>query len=52
MLRPGPFNHFRTNPEIVRPAVMLHIRFPLSLRNLEDTLRQHGIESSHDTVRF
>jgi putative transposase len=31
---------------------MLYIRFPLSLRNVEDLLHERGIEISHETVRF
>jgi transposase-like protein len=31
---------------------MLYIRFPLSLRTLEDMLRERGIEISHETVRL
>jgi putative transposase len=31
---------------------MLYIRFPLSLRNLEDLLHERGIEISHETVRY
>jgi putative transposase len=28
----NPFRYFKTSPEIIRLAVMLYIRFPLSLR--------------------
>ncbi len=31
---------------------MLYIRFPLSLRNVEDLLHKRGIEIYHETVRF
>lgn len=31
---------------------MLYIRFPLSLRNVEDLLHERGIEISHETVRY
>lgn len=31
---------------------MLYVRFPLSLRNVEDLLHERGIEISHETVRF
>ncbi len=46
------FRSFRTRPEIIRLAVMLFIRFPLSLRNVEDLLHERGVEISHMTVRF
>jgi hypothetical protein len=44
MTKRSPFRNFKTNPEIVRLAVMLHARFPLSLRNVEDPLPERGIE--------
>jgi transposase-like protein len=30
----NPFKYFKTSPEIIRLAVMMYIRFPLSLRNV------------------
>jgi putative transposase len=42
----SPFSYFKTSPE------MLYVRFPLSLRNVEDLLHERGIEISHETVRF
>jgi putative transposase len=48
----SPFRYFKTSPEIIRLAVMLYIRFPLSLRNVEDLLHERGIEVSHETVRI
>ena len=47
-----PFRYFKTSLEIIRLAVMLYIRFPPSLRNVEDLLNERGIEISHETVRF
>ncbi|MFZ1660950.1 MAG: IS6 family transposase [Paracoccaceae bacterium] len=52
MLRHSPFRYFKTSPEIIRLAVMLYVRDPLSLRNVEDLLHERGIEISHETVRF
>jgi putative transposase len=52
MVRKSPFRYFKTSPEIIRLAVMLYIRFPLSLRNVEDLLHERGIDVSHETVRF
>jgi putative transposase len=31
---------------------MMYVRFPLSLRNVEDLLHDRGIDISHETVRF
>jgi putative transposase len=52
MTKPSPFRYLKPSPEIIRLAVMLYIRFPLSLRNVEDLLHERGIEISHETVRY
>ena len=52
MRKKNPFRYFKTSPEIIRLAVMMYIRFPLSLRNVEDLLHERGIDISHETVRF
>ncbi|WP_412546785.1 IS6 family transposase [Maricaulis sp. MIT060901] len=48
----NPFKYFKTSPEIIRLAVMMYVRFPLSLRNVEDLLHERGIDITHETVRF
>jgi putative transposase len=40
MTKTNPFHYFKTSPEIIRLAVMLYVRFPLSLRNVEDLLHE------------
>jgi len=52
MTKRSPFKYFKTSPEIIRLAVMLYVRFPLSLRNIEDLLHERSIEVSHEAVRF
>jgi putative transposase len=52
MTQRSPFRYFKTSPEVIRLAVMLYVRFPLSLRNVEDLLHERGIEISHETVRY
>ena len=52
MTKRSPFRSFKTSPEIIGLAVMLYVRFPLSLRNLEDLLHERGIDVSHETVRY
>jgi putative transposase len=52
MTKRNPFRYFKTSPEIIRLAVMMYIRFPLSLRNVEDLLHERGIDICHETVRF
>jgi putative transposase len=52
MTKLNPFRYFRTSPEVIRYAVMLYVRFPLSLRNVEDLLHERGIDVSHETIWF
>ena len=52
MTKRSPFRYFKTSPEIIGLAVMMYIRFPLSLRNVEDLLHERGIDICHETVRF
>ena len=52
MTKRDPFKYFKTSPEIIRLAVMMYVRFPLSLWNVEDLLHERGIDISHETVRF
>lgn len=52
MTQRSPFRYFKTSPEIIRLAVMMYVRYPLSLRNVEDLLFERGIEISHETVRY
>ena len=47
-----PIRYFKMSPEIIRLAVMMYIRFPLSLRNVEDLLHERGIDFCHETVRY
>jgi len=48
----NPFRYFNSSPEVIRLAVMMYIRYPLSLRHVEDLLHERGIDISHETVRF
>ena len=48
----NPFRYFNSSPEIIRLMVMMYVRFPLSLRNVEDLLFERGIDVCHETVRF
>jgi putative transposase len=36
---------------VIRLVVMMYVRFPLSLRNVEDLLFERGIDICHETVR-
>lgn len=52
MSKPNPFRYFRTSPGVIRLAAMMYVRFPLSLRNVEDLLHERCIDVSHEAVRF
>ena len=47
----NPFRYFKTSPEVIRLAVLMYVRFPLSLRNVEDLLFERGIDLCHETVK-
>ena len=47
----NPFRYFYSSPEVIRLTVMPYIRYPLSLRQIEDTLFERGIGICHETVR-
>ena len=46
-----PFHYFNSSPEIIRLTVMMYVRSPLSLRQVEDLLHERGIDIGHETVR-
>ncbi len=52
MTNPNLFRGFRTSPEIIRLAVMMCFRLPLSLWTVEDLLHGRGIDVSYETIRF
>ena len=43
------FRYFNSSPEGIRLAVMMYIRYPLSLRQVEDLLSKRGIDVCHET---
>ena len=46
------FRYFNSSPGVIRLAVMMYIRCPLSLRQVEDLLFGRRIDICHETVRF
>ena len=48
----NPFRCFNSSPEVIRLVVMMYVRYPLSLRNVEDLLFERGIDICHETVRL
>lgn len=47
----SPFRYLNSSPEVIRLVVMMYVRFPLSLRNVDDLLFERGIDICHETVR-
>ena len=52
MAKRDPFKYFKSSTDIIRLAVMLCVRFPLSQRNVEDLLHERGVDVSYGTVRY
>jgi hypothetical protein len=48
MTKHSPIRYLKTSPEVIRLAVMMYVRFPLSLHNVEDLLHERGIDVSHE----
>ncbi|MAI48974.1 MAG: hypothetical protein CBB92_03520 [Flammeovirgaceae bacterium TMED32] len=48
----NPFRYFNSSSEVIRQTVLLYVRYPLSLREVEDLLFERGIDIRHETVRF
>jgi putative transposase len=46
------FRYFKSSPEVIRLTVMMYVRYPLSLRQVEDLLFERGIDICHETVRL
>ena len=46
------FKYYKSSPEIIKLAIMYYVRYPLSLRNVEDILHERGIDICHETVRY
>jgi putative transposase len=45
MTKRSPFKYFKTSPEIIRLAVMLYVRFPLSLSYVEGLVKGTSLET-------
>jgi putative transposase len=48
----NPSRYFKASPEVIRLAVVMYVRFPLSLRNVEGLLHERGIDILHETIRY
>jgi putative transposase len=45
-----PFRYVDSSTEVIRLVVMMYVRYPLSLRNVEDLLFERGIDICHETA--
>jgi len=48
----NPFRYFNSSPEVIHLVVMMYIRYPLSLGQVEEILFERRIDICHETVRF
>ena len=47
-----PFRYLHSSPEVIRLVVMIYMRYPLSLRNIEDLPFERGIDIYHKPVQL
>ncbi len=45
----NPLRYFNDSPEVIRLAALMCIRYPLSLRQVEDLLFERGIDICHES---
>ena len=48
----NPLRYFNGSPGVIRLTVMMYIRYPLPLRQVEDVLFERGIDICRETVRL
>jgi hypothetical protein len=48
----NPFRYFNGSPEVIRVAVMMYIRYPLSPRRVEDPRFERDVDIRHETARL
>jgi len=41
----NPFRYFNSSPEVIRLVAMMYVKFPLSLRNVEDLLAERTVRN-------
>ena len=52
MAKINHFKYYKTSPEIIKMAIMYYVRYPLSLRQVEDILHERRINIYHETIRY
>ncbi|MBV7267536.1 IS6 family transposase [Erythrobacter ani] len=48
----SPFKRLNSSPEVIRLVVIMYVRSPLSLRNVDDLLAEPGMDICHETARY
>ena len=48
----NPLRWFGSSPEVIRLVVTLYVRYPPSLRDVENLLFESGIDICHEAVRL
>jgi putative transposase len=48
----NPFHSFDHSPKVILVGVLMNVKFPLSVRNLDDLQAERGIDICHETVRL
>ena len=48
----NPFRYFNSSSDVIRLTMMMYVRYPLSLRQVEDLLFERGIDIRYEAVRF
>lgn len=48
----NPSCYYKTSPETIQLVVLMCVRLPLSLRNVENLLHERGIDACHESVRL
>ena len=46
----SPFRYFNSSPEVIRLVVMIYVRYPLSLRNVEDLLFERAVDQEGEIL--
>ena len=48
----SPFRYFNSSTAVIRLVVLMYVKYPLSLQNVEDLLFERRVDVSHETVRY
>ena len=46
----NPFRYFNSSPEVIRLTVIMYVRYPLSLRQVEDLLSERAVDHEGEVL--